>query len=67
MKEYNSKSKCSKCGGKDVNTYYCKGSSFLYGAICHAEEKEHLHRNCQRCHYEWLEAVLKIKREKNEK
>ena len=58
MKKYDPKSKCPKCGEKKVNTWYCKGNSFAYGTICHVEEKEHLHRNCQRCHYEWLETAL---------
>lgn len=62
MKKYDPKSKCPKCGDKKVNTYYCRGDKYTYGTICGGEDTEHLHRNCQKCHYEWLEAVLERKR-----
>ena len=54
---YDFLAKCPKCGHKDVHTGYC--ASGRPAMICWLiVDDEHLHRYCQRCHYEWLEACL---------
>lgn len=58
MKAFDAAAICAKCGGDDINTYYCKGSVWAWE--CAAERRgQHLHRDCRRCHYGWLEAVVK--------
>lgn len=51
---------CPKCGHGAIHTsYHARG-----GVRCddHGQgmpwDPEHLERTCQRCHYEWAEAVL---------
>jgi hypothetical protein len=61
MNKFNPKAKCSKCGHTKIRTWYC--NNILYGSICYDSEfyynkKEHLHRGCERCHFEWLELCL---------
>ncbi len=54
MIDFNPEGKCPKCEHKELKTFYCVGSQFSWR--CGLEtEGEHLHRKCQRCHYEWLE------------
>jgi hypothetical protein len=63
MKTFNAKAKCPKCGYKDINTYYCNkqqnASAFTLLCYQHDLKKEHLHRNCKQCHFEWLESCIK--------
>lgn len=53
---------CLKCGHDVVVTFYCKGAyDAMYRSPCqdmYERHAEHLHRNCQCCHYEWIEAVI---------
>jgi len=46
---------CRKCDGPDVSMTYCKDhhatAEFGYDV-----EIEHLHRQCQRCGYVWVQA-----------
>ena len=54
---FNSEARCEKCGSDDINTYYCKGS--IWDWECDAERTgQHLHRDCRRCHYGWLEHIV---------
>jgi len=58
MKEFNFKEKCSKCGGEEILTFYCKGSR--WGWECSfTKVSEHLHRKCERCKYEWAEKCVR--------
>lgn len=40
------KSHCPKCGSGNIRTYYCK-SGWIW------QLKEHLHKHCNQCNYEW--------------
>lgn len=49
-------SKCPKCDGSIISTVYSpRGCSDLKCLVCVAEC---LTRTCQRCHYQWFEAVV---------
>jgi hypothetical protein len=56
--------KCPKCLHDLVRTAYCGGaySGARYGYLCRTFGSEvpgeHLHRTCQRCHFEWLERCV---------
>ena len=56
MRNYSPNAPCPKCGHNEVGTFYCNDPG--YGDICWVKEveKEHLHRNCRRCFYEWFES-----------
>lgn len=41
---------CQKCGALEANMRYCRG-------CVHATAAEHVHRECSRCGFWWLEAV----------
>jgi hypothetical protein len=48
---------CAKCGGGDISTKYCCGDhdktpSLIFGGD---DGAEHLHRQCDRCGFMWLE------------
>ena len=61
MKPYDPDGKCLKCGWGEASTHYHPGG--IWGATgCPREE--HLHRYCQRCGYDWIEACLEEKKEK---
>ncbi len=54
---------CPKCGHGDVHVKYSVGRTSGFGSCnyycpLHGKFQEHLERVCQRCHYEWAEAVL---------
>ncbi len=61
LKPYDPVATCPKCGHDDIDTAYVKYGG-RYGMPCESwsqiAEREHLHRHCRRCHYEWCEAVL---------
>lgn len=56
---------CLKCGHTDVRTRYSDGVS-PYSSVAGCGDRscsmirggEHLHRQCSRCHYGWLESTL---------
>lgn len=59
MNPYNPQAPCPKCGYPAVSTRYHAKPELLQ--ICKKSggvESEHLHRTCERCGYEWLEACL---------
>ena len=61
MQPYNADTKCSKCGSDNVNSTFCKEP--LSHKICGGWGKkkvttEHIHRNCLRCRFEWLEGTI---------
>lgn len=52
---------CQKCGtaGLRIRTWFCDGRRALSQAsqsACYGEPREHMHRKCPTCQYEWLEA-----------
>lgn len=51
---------CPKCGHDDVGTLYLTSTAaFACRALRHQHlDREHLHRTCQRCRYEWVERPL---------
>ena len=53
---------CPKCGGDDLNLSYCnEGRPFdLCYDPAYSRVREHHHRNCNRCHYEWLMRMPKV-------
>lgn len=50
---------CRKCGCRKVRVAYC-GTARREAHDCRkdAGEREHMHRNCRRCQYEWIEKCL---------
>ena len=59
LQPFNEKANCPKCGYDDINTWYCKYGKPL-DDCWHKDfdySKEHIHRACKRCHYEWFEKV----------
>ena len=58
--KYNPSAKCPKCGHEVVFTSYQKQRSYTCLSGC--SDGEHLHRTCQRCQYQWPEAVLELER-----
>lgn len=59
IEPFNAQSKCPKCSGEEVKTHYCKGVYFSWECRS-GKGGEHLHRVCNRCHYEWLQAVIPV-------
>ena len=58
MKKYSGqKTKCPKCGEEGTTTWHCGGSSWDW-ECCFRKEKEHLHRCCTNCKYEWAEKCI---------
>ena len=59
LPKYNPNVTCRKCGCTDIKTEYCehKGGRLMEICWCKVDD-EHMHRTCERCRYEWLEAVL---------
>ena len=55
MNVYDPKAKCEKCDGEEIATVYCghplpdKKSPGI---------KEHFHRQCKRCGFNWVEKCL---------
>jgi hypothetical protein len=50
---------CRKCGGTDIHTLHMEGDGFRSVYSCrNRERREHLHRTCRRCHFDWDEAPL---------
>ncbi len=61
LKPFNPEARCPKCGHDTVKTRYCRGGPDSdYRDLCWDKglNREHLHRNCERCHYEWEEACI---------
>ncbi len=63
MKPFDATAKCPKCGSDNIHTSSCPGGQErLYGKLCDSDTPaykfEHLHRRCERCGYEWLEATI---------
>ena len=60
--KYNPKSKCIKCGCKDVKTFYHSKNDVCHNyspfAVCYQAEEEHMLRHCTNCQYRWLEQPL---------
>lgn len=57
---YTLEAACPKCGCDEVSTVYVRTPSYDCGyrsAVPHRRVGEHLHRTCQRCRYDWPEAV----------
>ena len=63
MKPFDPVAKCPKCGNDDIRaTFRIKNEFGRCGESptkhCPSTMPEHLHRECRRCHYEWVEAPL---------
>lgn len=62
LKPFNPNAMCPKCGHDVVRVSYSVGGC-PYPADCGVsaafDDGEHLDRTCQRCHYEWAEAVMR--------
>lgn len=57
LKPFNPKSNCQKCGHKDANSEYHDGVIKFFGfTLLKGEEK--ILRTCNRCKFEWHEAVI---------
>ena len=59
FKSYEPKARCPKCNNADVSTQYIKYGG-RYGMPCQSAaevdyRREHLHRHCRGCSYEWCE------------
>jgi rRNA maturation protein Nop10 len=57
MQPYDPKATCPKCGSVNVSVSYCSSCHPLYGPWI-GHDAEALHRDCQICHYIWLEEPL---------
>lgn len=56
MDKFNEKAQCTKCGIKDIGSSYCMG--LTNDKRCFYSVKEHIHRICIRCQYQWVERCL---------
>lgn len=61
---YNPYAMCPKCMGDNIQSHYYKehvcgylGCDERHGFGC-KNPKEHIHRYCKRCRYEWDEGVI---------
>ena len=67
MKPFNSNAICPKCGCKEVKVMYMgkieysSSSNYLreYKEDSEPVLKEHLRRECLRCHFAWPENIIK--------
>ena len=57
LRPYNPAAHCLKCGNAIIGTYHCEGG-WMSGDCTKKTEGEHLHRECGRCQYGWLERCL---------
>lgn len=53
MQPFGSSEACLKCGGTEIGARWCHWWLCATGV-----RKEHVHRNCTRCGYGWLEVPL---------
>lgn len=49
---------CPKCGCEEVATLFCDNPRPLQACWRLRLDKDHFHRHCTRCGYEWLEACM---------
>jgi hypothetical protein len=56
---------CCKCGNDDITTRYCEEKFDTWSHGIRIDEP-HIHRNCRRCHFEWLEWPLDSERERGD-
>lgn len=64
MQPFNPEAKCAKCGSDDIHSKFC------YRRVCwkwpnRIEGEQHMHRYCQICRYDWVEAPLDKKVDTN--
>lgn len=52
------KTTCIKCGEEGTNTFYCRGGMHTHQCSLHIRDKQHLHRRCLTCSYEWAEKCI---------
>jgi ribosomal protein S27AE len=57
LEAFDENSTCPKCGGRDVSMSYCT-DTHAAGEYSSEVTTEHMHRRCNRCGYEWLQATL---------
>lgn len=68
MQPFDPSRKCPKCGHDQVRVSYCNKERWQHYGDARdvyevavgddGDDCEHLHRICERCHYEWVEACL---------
>ncbi len=59
LRTFSAKRGCPKCGCPDVGAFHMRAEEFRSRYDCdRREEREHIHRTCQRCRYSWDEAPL---------
>ena len=59
MEAFDPRSKCPKCGSKDISTQWCRGGELRWNAA-HGQcpSGEHMDRTCKRCGHLWPEACM---------
>jgi len=73
MKDFNPNIKCPKCGHEEVKVYHMEKVRFSSDYLREYKEdgdpvlKEHLRRECLRCHFSWPENIINDKNDKKEK
>ena len=55
MDIFDPKAKCEKCKGEEIATVYCRHP---LPDKTSPKIKEHLHRQCKRCGFNWVEKCL---------
>ncbi|MEO6458792.1 MAG: hypothetical protein ABIO92_11065 [Chloroflexia bacterium] len=57
LKAFDENGICPKCGARDISMQYCNDQ---HAASEYSSEVaiEHMHRQCARCGYPWIEACL---------
>lgn len=58
MKPFDPDAKCPKCGGDVIRTNYHQELAYFKTTRCGLGFREHMHRQCAGCGYEWDEAPL---------
>ena len=57
LPEYESRMKCPACGHNRIGTRFCDGRA----RTCRGGVRDHLHRTCQRCGYDVIQATKQEK------
>lgn len=57
LKAFDENGLCPKCGARDISMKYCNDRHAETGQTLEVTT-EHMHRQCARCGYPWIEACL---------
>lgn len=58
ISNYSPSTACPKCGNTSASTTWCPGRDLAGHVAGCVTVGEHIHRNCPRCSYVWLEKAL---------